>query len=330
MVKKSFKIGGGLTKALDETVTSAKNNAGELHVEIIPLRKIALDPDNPRELLLTFKDLYEGIVRTDEDKKRKNSEIKSLSSIVNSIKEQGIINPILVYKHGEYYRLIAGERRTFGSILAKKIDIPAKILNAKPDLLKLSMLQWIENIERKDLSLWERLRNLVKILNAYANKQGKNPDEITATDLRKILGCSLQHAVNYRNILSGSDNLKELIKTQSINSIDKAAFIAKSPRNLESKLIQACINGNTLAQMKKIVNSKISNNKRTVRTPKTKINLGSTNNKKVAKIIFDSVIQNKSVQKHVAHLDTIDWDNNKSIMYAFNRLLKSLEQIKKS
>ena len=61
MAKKSFKIKESLAEALGDTISSAKNNAGELHVEAIPLRKIALDPDNPRDLVLSFEDLYKGI-----------------------------------------------------------------------------------------------------------------------------------------------------------------------------------------------------------------------------------------------------------------------------
>ena len=78
MAKKSFKIRGGLAEALDDTVTTAKNNAGELHIEIIPLRKIALDPDNPRDLALSFQDLYEGLAKDDEQLERKDAGERSI------------------------------------------------------------------------------------------------------------------------------------------------------------------------------------------------------------------------------------------------------------
>ena len=89
----------------------------------------------------------------------------------------------MVYKHGEKYRLIAGERRTLASILAGKADIQAKILDARPDELKISLLQWIENIERKDLSLWERLNNLEKIVHAYAESKNIPPNQVSITEL---------------------------------------------------------------------------------------------------------------------------------------------------
>ncbi|MEM1003527.1 MAG: ParB/RepB/Spo0J family partition protein, partial [Bacteroidota bacterium] len=198
MAKKSFKIKENLAEALGDTVNSAKNNAGELYVEIIPLRKIELDPDNPRDLALSFEDLYQGISNQDETLERKNTEKEALASLTKSIKEQGIINPIVVYKYHDRYRLIAGERRTLASILAEKADIPAKVLTSRPDQLKLSLLQWIENIEREDLTLWERLRNLEKILSAYAQSKQKKVADTSPTELSQLLGCSLQQGINYR------------------------------------------------------------------------------------------------------------------------------------
>ena len=65
----------------------------------------------------------------------------------------------MVYKLGEKYRLVAGERRTLASIIGQD-RYSAKILDSKPTDLKISLLQWIGNVERSDLSLWERLKIL--------------------------------------------------------------------------------------------------------------------------------------------------------------------------
>src|SRR3990167_1368046 len=118
--KKVFSIGNALSQGLEDTIESAQNYSGELRIDIIPIRKIELDPANPRNLALTLDDVQNGISDLDSSKDRKAEELDSLQSIANSIRTQGIINPILVYKHGEKYRLIAGERRTLASILADK------------------------------------------------------------------------------------------------------------------------------------------------------------------------------------------------------------------
>src|SRR5687768_8644898 len=106
--KKVFSIGTALSQGLEETIESAQNYSSELRVDVIPIKKIELDPKNPRDLLITIHDVQQGIQEVDAEKDRKVNELESLQSIANSIKAQGIINPILVYKYGEKYRLIAG------------------------------------------------------------------------------------------------------------------------------------------------------------------------------------------------------------------------------
>lgn len=327
MARKTFKIRGNLAEALDDTVSSAKNHSGELHIEIIPLRKIELDPDNPRDFLLNFEDIHMNLTGTQEEKKRKKIEKDSLSSMVNSIIDQGIINPVVVYKYGDQYRLIAGERRTLASIIAKKTDIPAKILTTKPDQLKLSLIQWIENIEREDLTLWERLRNLEKIAHSLPDNNSKNIANITATNLSQLLGCSLQQGVNYRNLLSASDELRKHIQAGLIKNIEKAALIAKSPPNIQSKLTQACLNGSTLFEMKKIEKSKGKEEKKIpTGRPVSKVNFRFTTNINVAKTIFGSIIKNKELESYTSNLREISWDDPKSIASAFQQLIKLLEQ----
>jgi ParB family chromosome partitioning protein len=137
--KKVFNIGSALSSGLSETIKAAHNYSGELRVDVIPIKKIEVDPDNPRDLLIALEDLYLGISPSDTNFARKTNEQESLETLALSIKEQGIINPIIVYKHGEKYRLIAGERRTLASIMAGKVDIQAKILETKPSELKISI-----------------------------------------------------------------------------------------------------------------------------------------------------------------------------------------------
>src|SRR5579883_1292449 len=103
--KKVFSIGNALTEGLEDTITAAQTYSGDLRVDIIPLKKIEVDPENPRDLMLSFHDLYHGFDASDEHYDRKTAEKLSLTTLANSISDQGIINPILVYKYGDSYRL---------------------------------------------------------------------------------------------------------------------------------------------------------------------------------------------------------------------------------
>ncbi|MDR3491247.1 MAG: ParB/RepB/Spo0J family partition protein [Gammaproteobacteria bacterium] len=334
--KKVFQISNALTEGLEETVTAAHNYNGELRVEIIPLKKIELDPENPRDLILTFEDLYNGIDKGDKNYLRKLSEKNSLLSLSNSIKDQGIINPILVYKHGNKYRLVAGERRTLASILSDKSDIQAKILDSKPTELKISLLQWVENVERKDLSLWERLKNLEKIIYSYSTGQNIPLDEITATNLSHLLGCSLPHAMNYIAVLTADNKLKTLIQHNQLKNLEKAALLATiQSQSTKDTAIEACLAGATLKKLKGILNQE-KQSKSILKQPiilkgrgrqATFVNLGTTKKVQVAKLIIDSILDNAKVTHLKPHFSELNWSDYKSINHAFKQLLETLEQI---
>lgn len=325
MTKKSFKIRDNLAQALDDTVASAKNNAGELYVQIIPLKKVELDVDNPRELALCFSDLHDGISKEDVDYSRKHNEKESLSSIAKSIAEQGVINPILVYKNNENYKLIAGERRTLASIIAGKEDIPAKILESKPSPLKISQLQWIENIERKDLTLWERLRNLEKIKSTYM--QAHNSVDVSPADFSRLINCSIQQGVNYYHLLKSPIEVINLIKANKLNNIEKAAFISKSDALIQPMLIQACLDGASLKSLKNLSTAELKSLELplNISSSPNKANLRVTYKLNAAKAILRSVLSHESYAHFHTQLPLINWNDPASITKAFKKLIKVLE-----
>lgn len=332
--KKSFQIGSALSNGLEETITAAHNHSGELRIDVIPLNRIETDPDNPRTLLITMLDVIDGINNSDKDYMRKKNELEALQSLANSIKDQGIINPVIVYKHGEKYRLIAGERRTLASLLAGKNDIQAKILDEKPNALKISILQWIENIERSDLSLWERLRNLEKIRLAYADKKRILPEEITVTELSHLIGCVKSQAMSYKAVLDADDVIKILIAENKIRNLEKAAFLAGvEASDIQQQAIAACVVGASLKKLKLIVSQAqamqalkkkpTSNNG----GQRTAVSLGVTKNVDVAKVILDSILSNSTLSHLKPYFKDIDRNSYKAISDAFKQLIKKLEEL---
>ena len=331
--RKSFTIGLALAQGLEETIESAQNHSGELRVDVLPLSKVEVDPDNPRDLSLRMEDIRHGIASNDIDHARKVLELESLQSLANSIQSQGIINPITVYKHGERYRLIAGERRTLASIVAGKSDIQARILDSKPDELRVSLLQWIENIERSDLSLWERLRNLEKIVAAHLKAKKTPADSITVTELSQLIGCSKPHAMDYKAVLDSDDQIRRLIHDDKIRNLQKASLIAGlANQEAREMAIDACINGATLKQLKSLsfqVKSKPVKQKVIEKRGRQTlaIQFGATKNVNVAKTILDAVLQSQTTSHLSHHFDDIDWSNYRSVADAFKTLLKQLEKL---
>lgn len=332
--KKVFQISNTLREGLGDTIKAAENYGGQLRVEAVPLRKIELDPDNPRELILTLDDLPEGPEKNDPLYEKKNEEKKSLESIAASIQSEGVINPVLVYKHGDKYRVVAGERRTLASKLAGKLDIPAKILNEKPTELKLSILQWIENIERADLTLWERLRNLEKIVLNYRG-DAVNKTQLTATEISKLIGCSLSHAMNYLLVLYAEDEVRIAIQNNKLRNLEKAALISKIEiKEARLAALQACINGVSMQELKSIVDTyKKTNNENNLLNIEKKagrqskmINLGNTRNTEVVKLLVESILSHSKYKHLENHFEKLNWKDLSVVSKAFNRLIKVLEE----
>ena len=156
--KKRFGISEALTRGLSETINVVENNAGMFRNVILPLSRIELDPDNPRKLTVDLLDVRQGIRAEDPQYLRKQEELDKLKELAHTIKSSGVINPIVVYKRGESYRIVAGERRCLASILAGKQEIDARVFNEKPKGFELKLIQWIENTARGSKSM-HKVRN---------------------------------------------------------------------------------------------------------------------------------------------------------------------------
>ena len=135
---------------------------------------------------------------------RENFDEADLEELANSIKEHGVIQPIIVRQVGDKYELIAGERRTKASALAGLTTIPAIIRNMDDkESAKISLL---ENLQRKNLSAIEEARTYKRI---------KELDNMTQEELAKTLGKSQPAIANKLRLLSLPEEVQDaLIKNQ--------------------------------------------------------------------------------------------------------------------
>lgn len=331
--RKVFSIGSSLSDGLEQTIAAAHNYSNDLRIDVIPLKKIETDPENPRLLSISLSDIQNGLSQDDPNYDKKIEEISGLQSLAQSIEDQGIINPIVVYEYNGIYRLIAGERRTLASALAKKTDIQAKILDGRPNELKIRILQWIENIERSDLSLMERMDNLEKIVKAFAKQQDIPFCDVKITDISKLIGCAKSHAMNLKAVLNADTQIRELIACNKIKNLEKAALITHIQSNfIKQRAIEECINGATLKRLKmfleqdknqSIVIEPVTTHGRELKT----VYFGSTNNIHVARVVLDSIFQNESLSNLTNEIKILDFNNPRVIAQTFKILIRKLEQL---
>lgn len=109
-------------------------------------------------------------VEPNSEQPRKNFEAASLASLAQSIREHGVIQPIVVKASaGGFYSIIAGERRWRAAKLANLTEIPAIIIDA--DELKAAKLALIENLQRENLSPLEESNAFHMLMEQYGMTQ---------------------------------------------------------------------------------------------------------------------------------------------------------------
>ncbi len=331
--KKRFGVSQALSRGLTETIHVVENNAGVFRNVVLPLSRIELDPDNPRKLAISLSDIRQDLNKEDPFYARKLEELERLKELATTIESSGVINPIVVYKRGELYRVVAGERRCLASILAGKSEIEARIFNEKPKGFELKLIQWIENTAREDLTLDERINNIRDLLREYHHQRGEV--EVTATLLKNITGLSLPQATYYLVVLNAPDDVRQAIEVGLIRSLDKAAIIVGiESATIRKEALQACIDGASLKELRAIIaREKRILKKHTIptSTPKrgravTRVNMGFTLNTNVVQTIVESVLSQSAYKKYSDIFSKIDWAHIEHAGRAFKKLIEILER----
>lgn len=165
-------LGRGLDSLFSPAPTSKRSAVLSLSIErIMP---------NPRQPRRTF----------DKD---------FLRELANSIKKNGLIQPIIVKKRGEKYEIVAGERRWRAAAQAGLYEVPVRILEPEKDNPFLSL---VENLQRQDLNPLELARAYKMLMQTYKLTQEKLADQ---------LGIPRASLANQLRILNLSEEVQEMI-----------------------------------------------------------------------------------------------------------------------
>ena len=148
-----------------------------------------------------IKELDLADIRPNPYQPRKTFDDKSLKELADSIKENGVFQPIIVRKAINGYEIIAGERRFRASKLAKKTTIPAII--RKFDESQMMEVAVLENLQREDLTPLEEAQ-------AYEMLQ-KNLG-LTQEEVSKRMGKSRPYIANYLRLLTLPSKTKRLLQ----------------------------------------------------------------------------------------------------------------------
>lgn len=159
-----------------------------------------------------------NLIIPDNEQPRKDFSMEALSALAESIREHGVLQPIVVVRDGDNYKIVAGERRYRASKMAGLEKIPAIIrtLDAQ-NRLELSI---IENAQREDL-------NAIEMATAYAklkNQFNLNPGEIAAR-----VGKSESSVINTMRLLNLPDDVKRVMVEHNLTEGVMRPLISADP-----------------------------------------------------------------------------------------------------
>ncbi len=153
-------------------------------------------------------------------------EEEPINELAESIKEYGVIQPIVVRPINDKYEIIAGERRFKASVIAGKQTIPALITDM--DDRESVEIALIENVQRKDLTPIEEAISYKKILDMGYLKQD---------DLAKKLGKSQSTVANKLRLLNLDDEVQEALLEQKISERHARSLLRLNDFALQKKVL---------------------------------------------------------------------------------------------
>lgn len=193
-------------------------------------------------------------VEPNKEQPRRSFDEESIEELASSIKEYGVIQPIIVTKQNDYYQIVAGERRWRASKKAGLSEIPAIV--REYDKQKNSEIALIENIQRQDLNPIEKAMAIRELLDTY---------ELTQQKLADKLGISRSGLANTVRILNLSPKVIDLVKEGKLTEGHCKALLAVED---EDKQYQAAIHmiesGDSVREAEKqvrIKKKKVSNDR---------------------------------------------------------------------
>ena len=202
--------------------------------------------ENKGLLLLPIEKIFR-----DETQPRKQFNKEKLDELAQSIKKNGLIQPLIVIKKNiDTFLLVAGERRWRAAQRTDLKVLPALLL---PDDLDKDEISLIENIQREDLKVSEEAK-------AYQHLIEKN--NYTHEELSKIVGKSRSHITNLLRILELDEFFFDLLNKGKISMGHARALIGKNPDEFDEETLNKIVSGKISVR-----NLEINRNNGTSRDP---------------------------------------------------------------
>ena len=161
----------GLGKGLDSLIPNALGETKTKKETTVKSKTETAEEKEPQTLVKITK------VEPNREQPRKNFDEDALQELADSIKQFGLLQPILVQDRKDYYEIIAGERRWRAAKLAGLKEVPVIIRNyTEQEIVEISL---IENIQREDLNPIEEAQAYKRLLTEFHLKQDEVAERVS-------------------------------------------------------------------------------------------------------------------------------------------------------
>lgn len=180
---------------IDKTINKSTNKAGDAKDGVLNLKISKIEPNR--------------------EQPRKNFDEEALQELADSIKQHGVITPIIVQDRKDHYEIVAGERRWRASQLAGKKEIPAIIKNfTEQEIAEISL---IENLQREDLNPIEEALAYKRLLEEFHLKQEEVAERVAK---------SRSAVTNSMRLLKLADEVQQMVIDDKLTTGHARALLA--------------------------------------------------------------------------------------------------------
>lgn len=239
--KKTRGLGRGLSALMADVTEENTRQATETGARspdmVVPIERIVPNPDQPR----------------------RDFTPEQLEELANSIKEKGVIQPLIVRKKGaNQFEIVAGERRWRASQMAQLHELP--IVVREYDDTEVLEIAIIENIQRADLNPVEEAMGYRQLMEKFGHTQEK---------LSEALGKSRSHIANLMRLLNLPDDVLGYLKSGDLSAGHARALItSEDASELAKKVIKGGLSVRQTEQLAKKAGSLVEQTKKS--RPKTR------------------------------------------------------------
>ena len=153
-------------------------------------------------------------IRPNPDQPRQTFNTDALDELADSMRQRGVIQPIVVRPHGKNFQIVAGERRWRAAQRARLHQIPAVVRNlSDEETLEIAI---VENVQRKDLNAIEEAEAYAKLSQDFGHSQSR---------LAEVVGKSRSHIANLMRLLELPDSVKTLVVDEKLTMGHARALI---------------------------------------------------------------------------------------------------------